>query len=368
MLYFVSPELALGYWFFAFCSALGALQWIAARYRLRGIALIGGGRNTRRGYGVGAVLVLGGAATFFVGQWEAILTPGPAGAELAVLFATAAACALAVAIASAAVQEHWHSRDRAPTGQEERTAKSDLAAAESKDQGTLITVGHAVGRLYSPPWPTASAPAVCILPGLGASSDRAIAALACSLSREGTVALVIQPDDACYAYPAVLAIVPAAVTALSKRPEVDPTRIALLGEDLGADLAIRAAATCREIRAVAALAPVLGQVPIGMDLLREMTYCRALRWARDRRRAALRQELNTAEYADRLSPRPLLVLYGEEDRLANSAAAAEWRARYGDSMQFVNIQKTGHLDLLENAKAWQVVQQWLKEHLQIRGA
>jgi pimeloyl-ACP methyl ester carboxylesterase len=166
---------------------------------------------------------------------------------------------------------------------------------------------------------------------------------------------------------------------LGKRPEVDANRIGALGEDLGGDLVIRAASTSKEIKAVAALAPILADVPAGLDLLHEMTYFRALRWARDRKRANLRKELNAVEYEARIPPRPFLLLYGEQDRLVGdpwsllhppkgSPSAGRPPVTQDDPLRQAWIQAqvipgAGHFHLAEQPMALQVISQWLKEHL-----
>jgi hypothetical protein len=368
VLYFVSAELALGYWLFAFLSALGALQWVATRYRLGGLAFLDCSMSRARGYALAVLLVIGGAAGFFISQWQAIFAPGPAGSELAVLFATSAISALVVTVILAALLQRW------------RTGPAPEASG-----GQTVAVAHATGQLYMPLGATALAPAVCLLPACplgvertlpsapspsaeggvspqgqpaGTVEARYMALLARRLAGEGVVALVVNPDEHSYAFPAMLAILPAAVAVLRERPEVDPNRIGALGEDLGADLVIRAASTSKEIQAVVALAPILRCVPPGLGLLGEMSYFRAMRWARDRRRATLCKELNSVEYGARIAPRPFLLLYGGEDHLSGSDSTS-----FGSTCQRQTIPGLGHLNLAAQPTVMQVVSQWLKEHL-----
>jgi dienelactone hydrolase len=201
--------------------------------------------------------------------------------------------------------------------------------------------------------------------------------LARRLAAEGVVALVVNPDEHSYAYPAILATLPAAVAVLRGRPEVDPNRIGALGEDLGADLVIRAASTSKEIKAVVALAPILTGVPSGLGLLHEMSYCRAMRWARDHTRVILGRELNAVEYGPRIPPRPFLLLYGEEDKLVGEIATASRRlfgetplaswdsaaVEQGSTSQLQVIAGLGHLNLAQQQRVMEVVSRWLKDHL-----
>ncbi len=389
MLYFVSAELALGYWLFAFLSALGALQWVATRYRLGGLAFLDCSISRVRGCVLAVLLVAGGAAGFLISQWQAIFAPGPAGSELAVLFATSAISALVVTVILAPLLERWR---RGPGPRPEG------------DSGQAVTIGHATGLLYMPPGPTTLAPAVCLLPACPVGVERALPAepaqsaesrvsprvpplwgrgstgtqpaetaearsmsiLARRLAAEGVVALVVNPDEHSYAYPAMLAILPAAVAVLRERPEVDPNRIGALGEDLGADLVIRAASTSKEIKAVVALAPILMGVPPGLGLLHELSYWRAMRWARDHTRAILGKELNAVEYGPRIPPRPFLLLYGEEDKLEGETLRADWDSTSlgrESTSQLQVIPGLGHLSLAAHPTVMQVVSRWFKEHL-----
>ncbi|MGC8788150.1 MAG: alpha/beta hydrolase, partial [Anaerolineae bacterium] len=241
MLYFVSVRLALGYLLFSFLSALGVLQFVATRYHLRGLAFLDDAWRGTKGYALSALLCACGALLFFAGQWHAILTPGPAGSELALLFGFSAVSALVVTcIIAPVIQKRHH---------------GFLAQAVAGESET-VAIGRGTGRLYLPANLTTPVPAVVLMPGLN-SGENYITALAHRIAEGGLVALVICVDRESCSYPEILAIVPAAISALSKRPEVDPQRLGIVGHDLGGDLAIRAASTDKQIKAVVALAPVL---------------------------------------------------------------------------------------------------------------
>ena len=348
MLYFVSTGLSLCYLLFAFLSALGVLQGVAARYHLGGLAFLDYSEHPRRGYALGASLGLAGALIYFVTQWAIILTPGPAGAELTILFGAAALVALLFTLILASPLQAKRCRTR--------------EARLPPRGGRVVTVGPARGRLYIPGDATAPMPAVCLLPaytgGHGAACPN-LSALATQLLEQRTVVLLVEPTTEAYSYPEALAIVPAATILLGKLPEVDPQHIVVVGHDLGGDLSIRSAGAPnagQQVAAVVALAPVLVQAPVGLDLLREMPYCRALRWARNSRRAALRRELTALEYGAKIGPRPLLLVYGSEDRLVGNAAVESWHA------QRVTVRGAGHVSLGDHPMALQAVVQWLKEH------
>lgn len=349
MLYFVSAELSLCYLQFAFLSALGALQVVAVRYRLDGLAFLDYLEDPRRGYLLGAGLALAGALAFFVSQWAMIFAPGPAGAELTLLFGAAALFALLVTLALASVLQP-------------KRARQHPGAVHSLVPAQAQAVGPARGCLYVPENATAPLPAVCLLPGF---PPLGLTAMAQYLAQRGLVVLLVEPDGESYSYPAVLAVLPAVIAQLSKLPYVDPQRLGVVGYDVGSDLAIRAASVDRLVKAVVAVAPVLQHIPPSLDLLRDMTYPQAVRWARDRRRETLCAELTALEYGAKMvppsgartAPRPFLIVRGADDGLAAQAPIEGWGAEQ------IIIRATSHLDLPDHSLTLQTVAQWLKEHL-----
>jgi len=187
--------------------------------------------------------------------------------------------------------------------------------------------------------------------------------LAHHLVAQRMVALVINPGAELYSYPETLATLPAATAYLSKRPEVDPNRLAAVGFDLGGDLVIRAASAHKQLAAVAALAPIVREVSPGLGLLSEMSYLEALRWWRDERRARLVAQLSAHDYGGKIAPRPLLLLYGANDRLSASMSPPEWDDQGYDWITHKVIEGLGHLDLLDHPTTLNTIVQWLKERL-----
>jgi pimeloyl-ACP methyl ester carboxylesterase len=256
------------------------------------------------------------------------------------------------------------------------------------EDGQPVTLSRTTGRLYIRASPAKPLPAISLVPGPDSLGQESLAALAGHIVREGMVALLLTPEQQSYSYPEVLAILPEATSWLAKHPEVDTERIGALGYDLGGDLVIRAASTAKELKAVAALAPILGEAPVGLDLMGEMPYPMALRWARNRKRANLQTQLNAAEYADKIAPRPLLLVYGADDRLVVSvstdsdggvhplpAQEAKSRQQSGeaksrqqsgqptDSITLRVIPDVGHLNLLDQPETAHAIVQWFREHL-----
>jgi len=158
--------------------------------------------------------------------------------------------------------------------------------------------------------------AICALPGLG-EGTRSLDPLATHLAQRGFLILVLELSN--LKYPDLLALIPSGVACLAAHPEVDPQRIGVLGVDLGADLAIRSASGDEQIRAVAALSPILSlQDPVGeapkpgLHILAEMPYLQGVRWARATK--GLVSRLASLEHFPQ--DRPCLLLWGGEDRLA----------------------------------------------------
>jgi len=349
MLYFVYRELALGYLWFAFTCALAALQIAALRSKLAGLALLDYSRRPWLGYVLSGTLVVVGALSFFVTQWERIFTPGPAGSELALLFAVGAAIALACSLLIASLRLGLDRRSR--------------TAAVVSSQAQHITFGRASGELYLPPEPEGPMPAVCLVPGLGTEAWASMHLLAHHLVSQGLVALVINPDAELYSYPENLATLPAATAYLRKHPEVDPNRLGAAGYDLGADLVIRAAGAHQQLRAIVALAPLLRDLTPGLELLHEMSYAQAWHWIRDERRARLVAQLSALDFASKIAPRPLLVLYGADDRLSARVSPQDWDQRDTAWITHQVIQSARHLDLLNHSSTLNTVTRWLKERL-----
>jgi pimeloyl-ACP methyl ester carboxylesterase len=144
---------------------------------------------------------------------------------------------------------------------------------------------------------------------------------------------------------------------------VDPDRLAAAGYDLGGDLVIRAAGAHKQLRAIAALAPLLKGVAPGLDLLSEMSYLEAWRWLRDERRARLIAQLSALEYGGKIAPRPLLLLYGADDHLSARTSPPDWSAQGDDWITHEVIRGAAHLDLLDHPATLNTLVRWLKERL-----
>ena len=166
-------------------------------------------------------------------------------------------------------------------------------------------------------------------------------------------------------YPAVLGLLPSAVAYLTRRDEVNPERIGVLGIGLGGDLAIRSAGTDQQIAAVLAVAPFLsqGSTKPGLSILKEMSYLGAVRWSGFRKRGKLVAELAALDYVSKLGSRPLLLIYGEQDGITPAEGA---RAALGEEMaqgKLKSLPGEGHLSLPRSPATSVLVARWFKENL-----
>ncbi len=349
LLKFVSAYLALSYLAFAGLAVAGALQALAAWRSLVGFALVNYRRRPAWGYVLGPLLIALAYAWFF-GTRREILTPGPAGAELLVLFSGGTVAALALTLAAASILRPYH-----PHGAEARLpAAADLVDLGQRFQGQLFAA-HRSWR----------APAVCLLPDPAAPGR--LRPLISQLVRQGFVVLVPIWRRELQSYPAALPLVAWSMAYLRRQPFVDVDRLALVGVNLGADLALRAALEERIVPPVVALAPEMDEhnVPSGLGALREMTYAEALRWRLRGRRRQLLHGLGSDQALLNLPPQRALVVFGSEDSVVPPAevqAVAE-NSEAGASVR--TVLEEDHLSLAESPRAGVIVLGWLAESLRL---
>ncbi len=349
MLKFVSAYLALSYLAFAGLVVAGALQMLAAWRSLVGFALVNYRRQPAWGYVLGPLLVVVGYAWFF-GTRREILTPGPAGAELLVLFGGAVLAAIVVTLAAASILRPYHPRG---------------AEARSPTAGELVDLGQRFQGWVYVTQRERCAPAVCLLGD--PASPGTLRPLIGRLVRQGFVVLVPiwRPDR--QSYPAALPLVAWSLAYLRRQPYVDGERLALVGVNLGADLALRAALEERVVPPVVALAPEFEEqhAPAGLGALREMTYVEALRWRLRGRRRQLLHGLDSAQALLNLPAQGRLVIFGADDSavtLGDVQALAQ-DPEIGASIRTVH--EESHLSLAASPRAGAIVLGWLAESLRL---
>ncbi len=333
---------------FAFFVSLGFWQILATYYGFRAFSILRDGARAGWGYLLGAVLILLAGVWFFGTRTEDIFSPGPASSEFLFFLSLALLCALVTSIvATSLVGRLFYTGDA-----------HDRNPYVVKE---VVTTSLWEGALYHPavgdgPWR-----AVCFVPG-PLEGEESVSGLASELARKGLASLVVPAADGrLWRYPDVLAMIPQAVGHLERREDVDARRVGLLGVGLGADLALRAAASDQQVGPVVALSPLLSASSVrrGIDLLREMSYLEAIRWYRAHQGGQLVAELAASEYLSGLGSRPLLVIYGERDRLA----ARVERQALPAGAELMVVKGAGRKGLARHADALSLSVSWFMKHL-----
>jgi hypothetical protein len=344
-------QITIGYVFFvfAYCAGLGFWQIVAAYQGLGALSWMPRGARKRWSYLAGSVLLALACVWFFGTRTEDIFCPGPASSEFLFFLASALLAALVTSMLLSSLVGRIAS---ARAGAVVRADGRSEAVHAAWWNGTLHLPASEGG-----PWP-----GVCLVPDMG-SEVESLSALAQALGRKRVSALVLEMDSTeTWQYPDVLASVPQALDYLERKKEADVGRLGLLGVGLGGDLVIRAAASDPQIKAVVAIAPLLlpSSVQPGLDLLGEMSYLEAIRWRRRHGSGAVIAQLDALKHVSELENRPLLVVYGEEDRLSagwSAASLPRW-------MEFKKVAGQGRFRLVRDQKVISSTVSWLLRHLE----
>ncbi|TKJ31014.1 MAG: hypothetical protein CEE40_02890 [Chloroflexi bacterium B3_Chlor] len=333
---------------FAYFASLGFWQLVATWQRLKALLWLPRDVKARWGYSLGSSLVALASLWFFGTRSEEIFSPGPASSEF--LFFWSAG--LALALVTTVVISLFLDRLRASLqGLTER----------QRSHSELIALKWLRGTLYLPSSGDAPWPVVCMAPEPGAGIE-SLEGVAVGLTESGFAAfsLDMSSEDS-WRYPDALVEFPQAIAYLDGRDEINASRVGAVGVGLGADLAIRAAAEDKQIKAVVALAPVMlaAHVRSGLDLLREMSYPEAIRWSRVHQRGELVTRLGASEHVSDLDSQPLLIIYGEEDRLVPSAELDAFQR----TMKVKLIPGQGRRGLERDTQVVSLITGWSHEHI-----
>ena len=349
MLKFVSSYLALSYLALAGLTVAGLLQVLAAWRSIVGLALLDYRRRPAWRWALGPLLIAGAYAWFF-GTRRGILTPGPAGAELTVLFGGATLLALGVTLGAASLLRPYRGR-AVPIAEGIEPREVEL---EPGRQALLFTSGRQGGPV----------PGLCLL-GDPAMDVARLYPLASALAGQGSVVLLPVWGPDALKPGAALGLVTAGLDRLGREPAVDSSRLALVGANLGADLALAAAAGDQRVRTVVALAPEIDEqsARAGLGLLQEMTYAEAVRWRLRGRRGRALRGLGAFEAAGRLGARPALTVYGAQEGVVSLPEAQARLVGANPALQFVLVPGEGHVSLATSRAASAIVWRWLAEHM-----
>jgi dienelactone hydrolase len=276
MRFYLNFPLVAGYVLMATTACLGMLQLAGARGGYQGLSLFTGDRE--KGVRIGAGLTVGALLAYVIFAPE-ILTPGPAGTEVAEMFGLCALFTLGVTLVGA------HLRLR-------------RARARDSEPGATIHLGDLPATLYRPsasrddPGSAASrlAPAVVLLPD-PAGFVPTPAALVQAICDAGIAVLAVdaqglaESDDP-LSRRTLLGHLSTALVQLVGQPGIDKGRIGLVGLGLGGNAVLRAAAGDRNIKATLVVSPVGGESSApeltrpGLHWLRDLSYLQTWRWRR----------------------------------------------------------------------------------------
>jgi fermentation-respiration switch protein FrsA (DUF1100 family) len=139
---------------------------------------------------------------------------------------------------------------------------------------------------------------------------------------------------------------------LRAQPDVDPGRIGMLGESMGAVVAIRAAAQMPEIRAVVAASPYPTLAESARNVWRGTGWPAfpflPLQLAFGRWQTGLDlDDLRPLDDVAALSPRPILILAGGQDPITGPDAGQRYYAAAGQPKDLWFEPDLGHLDFAQ---------------------
>ena len=341
MRFYLNFPLVAGYVLMATAACLGMLQWAAARGGYAGLALFSADRERGARIGVGLTV---GALLAYVSFAPEILTPGPAGAEVAEMFALCALVALAITLAGAAYRV-----------EKERETEAHFG------QGEALTLGDLRATLYRPTTtPPGRAPAVVLLPD---PTDFIVTppTLIEALNQAGLAVLALDAQgmaqsDAPLSRRTLLIHTSTALVQLAHRDEIDEERVGLLGVGLGGDAVWQAAASAqvRAVFAVLPMTPDAGAIAPGLHWLCELSYLQAWRWRRrwpalQRAAADLSAVELTRDDVD------AAVLQASDDILT--------MRKDQRGVERLSVPGRRHFTLLADTQARQLVADWFKNKL-----
>jgi fermentation-respiration switch protein FrsA (DUF1100 family) len=164
-----------------------------------------------------------------------------------------------------------------------------------------------------------------------------------------------------------------AIDYLCTLPEVDKSRLSLLGFSGGAAVSVYVAAQDRRVSSIATCA-----CPAEFGFLTEVNepqavvnHFRSIGAIRDKDFPYSAQEwlggfrlVSPINYVARIAPRPLLLVHGSRDETVEVSHAYKLYAEAGEPKQLIIFEGAEHR-LRQNDKAMTAVLDWLKSHVQI---
>ena len=238
-----------------------------------------------------------------------------------------------------------------------------------------------VGQFYLPagkmPYPTVC---VChgIPAGIPAPNDRGYAMSAEQICRQGFAVLIFNfrgTGDSSGNLDILgwTRDLKAAIDYLCTLPEMDKSRLSLLGFSGGAAVSVYVASQDKRVSSVVSCAgpakfTFFTQVDEPQSLI---DHFRSIGAIRDDDFPHSAEEwlggfklVNPIDYVAGIAPRPLLLVHGSEDETVEVSHAYKLYARAGEPKQLIIVDGAGHR-LRQNDRAMAIVLDWLKSHARI---
>lgn len=137
----------------------------------------------------------------------------------------------------------------------------------------------------------------------------------------------------------------AAVDYVMGRPEVDPARVAVWGQSLGAALAVASLGSRSgpPVRALVLESAFDSYRGLAQDVLSRIWLTWALQWPLSR--LLVSDRYAPARYAAKLPPCRILVIHGEADRIVPYRFGERLFARLPEPKEFWRVEKARHLEI-----------------------
>jgi len=234
------------------------------------------------------------------------------------------------------------------------------------------------GRLYlpagKPPYPT-----VCVCHGIPAKdsdpSDKGYPLLAEGICREGFAVLIFNfrgtgDSGGNFDILGWTRDLKAVIDYLCTLPEVDRSRLSLLGFSAGAAVSVYRAARDRRVSSIITCAcPAEFTFFTEVDDIQSIIdHFRGIGIIRDRDFPYSAQEwlngfrlISPIKYVAGIVPRPILLVHGSKDEAVDVNHAYKLYDRAGEPKQIIIVDGAGH-GLRQNDRAMAIVVDWLKSH------
>lgn len=243
-------------------------------------------------------------------------------------------------------------------GSGEHTAPPSQSDEQARSAAQLIERAQFRGMLYQPTGAEQGGErhaAVVALPDPDEGVESLDGLVVDLLQAQFTVLTVYWHQEP--TYPEILAMLPGAIEFLCQLPAVDPDRIGVLGVELGADLAIRAASTDPQIASVLGFAPYLTMDVVESGLVARLRRRGTGNWKK------LVEQIGSMAAVRKLAGRSVRIVYGINDDLIDVDGAIKGLHTAGMDEIVVTLEDAQHDGIITSAAAISMSRDWFAETL-----